>query len=165
MSATVTSSGKHSDSVQQAVIQWSSNGHPFQDETYLLSSSKLERLSGGVYGNNHFEPSLTVLQLPLVIGKSWEWKGRIVSAAGGSGAGEMKMQVTGRDELVTKAGKFTAFRVAMLESMDSTSGIVSTTATLWFADGVGLVKQESDTPQPDGSKLHLSAELEKYEIK
>lgn len=83
-----------------------------------------------------YEPDRNELMNPLVIGKSWEWKGT---------AGGMNMSQTwkavGTEKVTVPAGTFTAVKVEADGDMAGTKPHY----TYWYVDGIGSVKVVAET--------------------
>jgi len=94
-----------------------------------------EYLGGG--GKAAFEPPRLLLQLPLHPGSTWRW----------SGSGRASVQIEESSEVFpserieTPAGRFDAVKVVTRIEQ----GGARATKTSWYAPGIGLVRQATDS--------------------
>ena len=85
------------------------------------------------------EPARQVLKNPLVAGTKWLWKGSSIT---GMNVVE-SYQVVGPEVVKVSADTFRAMKIVSKVS----EGAAVMTKTYWYADGVGLVKSLSESPQ------------------
>jgi len=98
-----------------------------------------------------YEPAKQHLQNPLTAGTKWAWKGQDYTKTDI----DESHQVVGLEEITVLAGKFRAMKV-----VSQIMGTAPLTRTNWYADGVGLVKSETD-----GGKIKYGWELADYSFK
>lgn len=119
----------------------------------LVASEHLAAQKDGIFryaGNGmEVEPPVLVLKLPPKKGESWKVDSKF---AGLTVQGTFTL---GEDQVAVAAGKY---KTASVRTEDMKIGDTPVTTTLWFAPGVGMVKQVMDLA---GTKVEL--ELEKYE--
>jgi hypothetical protein len=98
------------------------------------------------------QPAKQQLKNPLVAGQKWTWKGKGI---GGLDLLEIN-EVFGPERVTTQAGTFRAIKVVS-KVTDGDSGV---TRTNWYADGVGLVKSQTES-----ATLKYGWELVDYSFK
>ena len=98
-----------------------------------------------------YEPAKQHLQNPLIAGAKWAWKGQDYTKT----EIDENHQVVGVEDVTVLAGKFRAMKV-----VSQIMGTAPLTRTNWYADGVGLVKSETD-----GGKIKYGWELADYSFK
>ena len=98
-----------------------------------------------------YEPAKQYLQDPLVAGSKWAWKGKDYTQTDI----DEKHEVGGMEDVVVLAGKFRALKI-----VSRIVGAAPMTRTTWYADGVGLVKSETD-----GGQIKYGWELADYSFK
>jgi hypothetical protein len=98
-----------------------------------------------------YEPARQYLQNPLIAGAKWAWKGKDYTKTDI----DENHQVIGLEDVTVLAGKFRAMKV-----VSQIMGTAPLTRTNWYADGVGLVKSETD-----GGKIKYGWELADYSFK
>lgn len=98
-----------------------------------------------------YEPPKQYLQNPLIAGSKWAWKGKDYTQT----ELDEDNQVVGFEEVTVLAGKFRAMKI-----VSRITGSASMTRTSWYADGVGLVKSETD-----GGQIKYGWELADYSFK
>lgn len=99
-----------------------------------------------------YDPPKHYLPDPLVPGAKWNWQGKDHTQTERS----EKSQVEGFEEVTVVAGKFRALKIVSIV----TGAATPMTKTYWYADGVGLVKSETD-----GGKIKYGSELVDYSFK
>lgn len=88
------------------------------------------------------------------VAEKWEWKHEKIL--------HFQFRVISKNTSVTvKAGKFNADKIRM-EQIDSNSGKVLTSKEIWFAKGVGVVKEVEKQYIPNGKAIHKILELTKF---
>ena len=119
----------------------------------VVATEHLTAMDKGVFRHRYngavVTPPICVIKLPFKKGDTWETEAK---------AGDLKIKVAckaGQEEVEVPAGKFNAISIVT----EGDLGTVKILTTLWFADGVGMVKQ---TIEIAGQKKTL--ELEKYEV-
>jgi hypothetical protein len=119
----------------------------------VVATEHLTATDKGVFRHRYngavVTPPICVIKLPFKKGDTWETEAK---------AGDLKIKVAckaGQEEVEVPAGKFNAISIVT----EGDLGTVKILTTLWFADGVGMVKQ---TIEIAGQKKTL--ELEKYEV-
>jgi hypothetical protein len=148
------------------MLQSLQDGKPIQHETYLVTQAEVRRSRSGSNGNTAIEPPIPVLKLPLEAGKRWTWEGRL-SEAGKTRPASAVFHVAAKESLKTPAGEFETFRVGMSMSVGPAEKDRQTQqngSTIWYAPGVGIVKQLTDQTTELGERS-ASRILSKYEIK
>jgi hypothetical protein len=98
-----------------------------------------------------YDPAKQVLQNPLVAGSKWTWNGKDPTQTDV----QEKNEVVGFENVTVLAGKFRAMKV-----VSQITGAAFLTRTSWYADGVGLVKSETD-----GGQIKYGWELVDYSFK
>ncbi|HEV2840706.1 MAG TPA: hypothetical protein VGW39_05215 [Chthoniobacterales bacterium] len=98
-----------------------------------------------------YEPAKQFLQNPLIAGSKWSWKGKDYTQTDI----DENHQVVDFEEVTVLAGKFRAMKV-----VSRIVGAAPLTRTTWYADGVGLVKSETD-----GGQIKYGWELADYSFK
>jgi hypothetical protein len=98
-----------------------------------------------------YEPAKRYLQNPLIAGAKWAWKGQDYTRTDI----DENHQVVGLEEVTVLAGKFRAIKV-----VSRIAGAATMTRTNWYADGVGLVKSETE-----GGQIKYGWELADYSFK
>lgn len=167
MIATVKSASKANGKIT-AVILWTVNGAPAQEETYIVSASEVARSKSGQGGANTITPPVPVIKYPLTVGKAWSWQGHMQISQGGQSAtlpGSASLKVAGRESVKTAAGTFNAYRVDMKVTVTANGQTQSVPNTYWFAPGVGMVQQSITFPGPGGKPFLLKMAISKYTIK
>jgi len=98
-----------------------------------------------------YEPARQYLQNPLVAGTKWAWKGKDYTHTDV----DENHQVVDFEDITVLAGKFRAMKV-----VSRIVGAAPMTRTNWYADGVGLVKSETE-----GLQIKYGWELADYSFK
>ena len=98
-----------------------------------------------------YEPPKQYLQNPLTAGTKWVWKGKDYTQTDL----DENHQVVGFENITVLAGKFRAMKV-----VSRIVGAALMTRTTWYADGVGLVKSETE-----GGQIKYGWELADYSFK
>jgi hypothetical protein len=97
------------------------------------------------------EPAKQYLQNPLIAGTKWAWKGKDYTQTDL----DENHQVVDFEDITVLAGKFRAMKV-----VSRIVGAAPMTRTNWYADGVGLVKSETE-----GLQIKYGWELADYSFK
>jgi hypothetical protein len=93
---------------------------------------------------------LLYLVTPLRVGQTWSWDGRLVSQQYGSEYGRFSARVIEKASIAVPAGTFETYHIGI----DGGIGGVAFTAHRWFAQGVGLVREDyTDTSVTYKSEL------------
>src|SRR5436190_3674528 len=98
-----------------------------------------------------YEPAKQYLPDPLIAGTKWAWKGKDSAQTDL----DENHQVVDVEDVTVLAGKFRAMKV-----VSRIVGAAPMTRTNWYADGVGLVKSETD-----GGQIKYGWELADYSFK
>jgi hypothetical protein len=98
-----------------------------------------------------YDPAKQYLQNPLSAGMKWSWKGTDITQTDL----DESHQVVDFEDITVLAGKFRAMKV-----VSRIVGAAPMTRTNWYADGVGLVKSETD-----GGQIKYGWELADYSFK
>lgn len=98
-----------------------------------------------------YEPAKQYLQNPLIAGSKWSWNGKDYTQT----ELDETHQVVDFEDVTVRAGKFRAMKV-----VSKIVGAAPLTRTNWYADGVGLVKSETD-----GGQIKYGWELADYSFK
>src|SRR5687768_1240414 len=77
----VVSSSKTSAGKTTALVRWTLNGKPVQDETYIITAAGVSRAKSGAGGSVTVSPPVPIIKNPMSVGKSWTWKGMISPGA------------------------------------------------------------------------------------
>lgn len=80
------------------------------------------------------------------------------------GEGTRDIQVVGREEVTVPAGTFRAIKLLM-SGMDSKAAGIEMRRTIWFAPGVGIVKDVTSRYSPDAKLFTRSQELTATSVK
>jgi hypothetical protein len=100
-----------------------------------VSAAEIARVSGaGAVG-----PRKVLLKLPLKAGESWSWE----IPTENKGSFKEVYTFVGEEEVEVPAGKFKAARVDV--AFEVNGRIARQTQTLWYARGVGLVKDRFES--------------------
>ena len=99
-----------------------------------------------------YDPPKQYLPDPLVVGREWRWSGKDPTQV----EHQESSRVVGVEEVTVPAGKFRAMKVVT----EMTGGGAAKTRTDWYADGVGLVKSNTD-----GGQIKYGSELTDYSFK
>ncbi len=135
----VISEEPHADGTIRHCIELS-NPKPLIRDWYTKTASGVvlneeEYLGGG--GKITLEPPRPILQMPLTPGERWTWSG----TARAHTSVEESNEVAGVERLEVPAGRFDAVKI--LTQIEQ--GGVHASKTSWFAPGVGLVRQSTDS--------------------
>lgn len=98
-----------------------------------------------------YEPAKQYLQNPLKAGTKWAWKGKDYTQTDL----DENHQVADFEDITVLAGKFRAMKV-----VSRIVGAALMTRTTWYADGVGLIKSETE-----GLQIKYGWELADYSFK
>lgn len=98
-----------------------------------------------------YDPPKQYLQDPLIAGAKWAWKGKDYTQTDL----DENHQVVGLEDVTVRAGKFRAMKV-----VSRIIGAAPMTRTSWYADGVGLIKSETE-----GGQVKYGWELADYSFK
>jgi hypothetical protein len=129
-----------------------------QSEGYIADDAGISRVSTGADGTGRIDPPMPMLRLPFKPADAWTWKGRLISGTTETKA-SAKFFLKPPEPVQTKAGRFQAYKLVQLLTLELPTGAETLQTTMWLAPGVGLVKQQTDGP---GS--HASAELIRYQV-
>lgn len=99
-----------------------------------------------------YEPARQYLKNPLVVNTKWSWKGKGIV---GVDVAESH-QVVGAEMVKVPAGRFRAMKIVSKVS----DGGAAMTKTFWYADGVGLIKS-----QTEAGAIKYGSELVDYSFK
>ena len=161
VTSSTTSAGKTT-----VVVQWLSNNQPMQDETYIVSATEVSRAKSGAYGNNVLTPPIPVIKYPMSVGKSWEWSGMMAMNGGQLKVpASAKLKVAAQEKVKVGSESLNCYKVDMSVTVTAQGQATTIPASYWFAPGVGLVKQSSTLPTPDGKGVVIEATATKYTIK
>jgi hypothetical protein len=120
-------------------ISISQDGVPIEDEVYVVTreSVSLKSLSTG----EAFEPPLLLFELPLEIGDTFDWSGKIDFA--GPALDASAHIVTSRDNPELATGPRETVRVAVeLKIDDGSPKEAVRNLNFWFASGVGPIRRD-----------------------
>src|SRR5207302_3971917 len=96
-----------------AIMLWTINGNPAQEETYVVSAAEVDRSRSGQGGSNVITPPVAIIKYPMAVGKSWSWQGKMEISQHMTLPGTATLKVAGRQTIKTAAGTFNAYRVDM----------------------------------------------------
>src|SRR2546423_6000084 len=164
MTATITSS-KSTAGKPAIVSRWSVNGQPMQEESYIVSASRVSRARSGVSGAIVLGPPLPVIKYPMSVGKTWSWSGTISAPNQQGVTANATLKVAGKETVKTSQGTVTAYRVDMDLTVTAQGQTAKIPATYWFAAGAGMVKQSAAIPTPNGQNVTIEATATTYKIK
>lgn len=135
------------DSQKVRHVEMKRDGEAVQTEGYAVDEKGIHRVAFGPAGVGKIKPPMTVLKLPLKNDATWEWKGEMESPDGTVKA-EATFKLTGPEQSKVPAGTFEVWRVEqhLFETIGGQK--VDVTNLLYFSPGVGIVRQE--TVSPDG---------------
>ena len=103
-----------------------------------MGAHALGALPGARGVGDEIRAGKTYLQDPLIAGSKWSWKGKDITQTDL----DENHQVADFEEVTVQAGKFRAMKV-----VSRIVGAAPLTRTTWYADGVGLIKSETDGGQ------------------
>jgi hypothetical protein len=144
------------------------DGEPVLTEGYTITPDAVLRISSGENSSNSIEPPMPVLKVPIKQGQNWKWQGRLLEM-GISTPAEASLSVTGPVKLKVPYGELETWQISQTYTISPGNDASTITSTQWFAEGIGLVKQEtrdgeavttaqlvhftaSSTPKPMGEK-------------
>jgi hypothetical protein len=120
-------------------IQVSRDGIPIEDEVYIVTRDSVAIKSLGT--GEAFDPPLTLFKMPLNIGDSFDWKGKIDFA--GPALEATATAVTSRDRPDLPTGPRETVRVAVeLKIDDGSPQPAVRKLDFWFAAGVGPIRRD-----------------------
>lgn len=133
------------------VLEAATDDETIQTEKYMLDQEALWLYSRS-FGETIFfyDPPYPVIHFPLEVGKAWQWKGSC-----GTQPLELEFYVMAEEELEVPAGTFVARKVTVQEHSPLGGG----SAIRWYAEGIGMVREEASS-----DLMEFSAELESYEV-
>lgn len=120
-------------------IKISRDGIPIEDEVYVVTreSVALGRLGTG----EAFEPPLVLFEMPLTVGDTFEWQGKIDFA--GPAIEATAISVTSRDRPDLPTGPRETLRVAVeLKIDDGSPKPAVRKLDFWFAEGAGPIRRD-----------------------
>ena len=135
MRLSITSTEKIGDT-DTYVLTWSypSQGRVFQKEYYAWKGGKLYAYKTLVdTQSNQLDPPMLMLDFPLSVGHKWTWNGYA-----GANRGTVSGEVISMERTTVPAGTFSAYKIRYLIR----TGNSEATSVRWFAEGVGLVREE-----------------------
>lgn len=135
----VISEDKRADGLLRRTVELS-NPNPLIRDRYVKPTGSVllvdeEYLGSG--GRASFDPPRPILQYPLRPGASWQWSG---TGRGGIRIEEAS-EVFPSERVETPAGRFDAVKVVVRIAQ----GGAQATKTSWYAAGIGLVRQATDS--------------------
>jgi hypothetical protein len=138
-SLSVVSEDKQSDGSTRRCVELS-NPNPLTRDWYTKTKTAVllqeqEYLGGG--GRVALDPPRPLLQQPLRAGSSWTWSGTVR----GNVRVEESSEVFQSERIETPAGRFDALKVVTRIEQ----GGARATKTSWYAAGVGLVRQATES--------------------
>ena len=120
-------------------IQISRGGVPIEDEVYVVTRDSVAIKSLGT--GEAFDPPLVLFEMPLNIGDSFSWKGKIDFA--GPALDATATAVTSRDRPDLPTGPRETVRVAVeLKIDDGSPQPAIRKLDFWFAEGVGPIRRD-----------------------
>ena len=136
---TVISEEPQPDGSRRSCIELS-NPNPLIRDWYTKTAAGVvlneeEYLGGG--GKVALDPPRPMLRYPLAAGASWGWSG----TARSNTQVEEKSRVAGAEKVEVPAGRFDAMKIVT----EIQQGGAWATKTSWFAPGVGLVRQATES--------------------
>jgi len=158
------SSAKKAAGKTNIVIRWTKNGRALQ-EGYEVTASGVAQTNAGSTGQDVFIPPLPIIQYPMKIGKTWNWKGKNILGGQLTYEGTARVRVAAREKVKTPAGVFNAYRVETQVTLNTPGQPHTTSAIYWFAPGVGMVKHSISLPVQSGPGFVSTAALTQYVIK
>ena len=136
---TVVSEEKQPNGTLRSCIELT-NPSPLIRDWYTKTPAEVvlneeEYLGGG--GKVALDPPRPMLRYPLAAGASWGWSG----TARSNTQVEEKSRVAGAEKVEVPAGRFDAMKIVT----EIQQGGAWATKTSWFAPGVGLVRQATES--------------------
>jgi hypothetical protein len=116
------------------------------DEYGIFCAARIDQ-----YGEvTKLDPAQTMVAVPLKTGATWEFNGKF-----GDSSVHQHYDVAGEEDVDLPAGKFHAFHIHGEQTAP-----IRMTIDRWFVNGVGIVKDVTETKMPDGHVLRrISLEL------
>jgi hypothetical protein len=115
------------------------DGVPIEEEVYIVTTEQISVKSMGT--GETFDPPLPLIKLPMSVGDTFDWTGKIVFA-GHELEGKAKA-VTSRDTPDLATGPRETLRVAVeLEISDGSPKPATRKLDYWFAEGVGPIRRD-----------------------
>ena len=144
---TVVSDQRETDGSDRRCVEVSSPS-PLTRDCYSKTSSAVllreqEYLGGG--GRISLEPPRPLLKLPIRPGATWSWSG----TARANVRVDESSEVVGAEKIDVPAGRFQTLKVVTRIEQ----GGVSVTKTSWYAAGVGLVQQATQSSGVDSQTV------------
>ena len=120
-------------------IKISRDGVPIEDEIYIVTRESVSIKSLGT--GEAFDPPLVLFKMPLNIGDTYEWKGKIDFA--GPSVESSASVVTSKDTPDLPTGPRETVRVAVeLRIDDGSPQPAVRKLDFWFAEGVGPIRRD-----------------------
>lgn len=140
--------------VEAFILTTDNAGSTSEQETVVSDAAgiRLLRQKSGDRVTDHAAPFIR-LKLPPVKGEKWEWKGQI-----GKEQAAVSFTNDGEEDISVPAGKYKTWKVSVVIEI---AGVKHTGAN-WFAQGVGVVRQQS-TFESGGKKHESVIELKSFE--
>ena len=163
MVATITKS-KSANGSTKVTMSWNQGENNINEETYIIRKQYVARSTSGIGGTNIIDPPVRIIVYPMAVGNSWTWKGTI-STPKGVFEGTSTLRVGAKETVKTTSKSYKAFRVDMVMVVSGSGQKVSIPNSYWFAPGVGMVRQKSEIPNPNGEKVSVDAKVTEVDIK
>ena len=120
-------------------IEISSDGVPIEDEVYVVTRDSIAVKS--LSTSESFDPPLVLIKMPLTIGDTYEWEGKIDFA--GPALESTATVVTSKDTPDLPTGPRETVRVAVeLRIDDGSPKPAIRKLDFWFAEGVGPIRRD-----------------------
>ena len=120
-------------------IEISSDGVPIEDEVYVVTRDSIAIKS--LSTSESFDPPLVLIKMPLTIGDTYEWEGKIDFA--GPALESTATVVTSKDTPDLPTGPRETVRVAVeLRIDDGSPKPAIRKLEFWFAEGVGPIRRD-----------------------
>ncbi|MBI1756267.1 MAG: hypothetical protein HYR64_04070 [Fimbriimonas ginsengisoli] len=123
----------------RATVEISLNDLLTDRQVWLVNSKGLWQVSSGLKPNE-FDPPQPIIPFPVREGAKFWWKGLAPFPNGKEGEVKLHGWILGRQEVDSAAGRYSAYAVQIDTSYDQGTDPVKTSATFWFAPGVGMVR-------------------------
>ncbi|MBC8141298.1 MAG: hypothetical protein H7Y38_07630 [Armatimonadetes bacterium] len=116
------------------------NGKAYRSEIFQVKPESLSLVAAGGAEKMLMSPPMLLLRTQAPEGAEYKWEGEI-TFKGAKAPAQAYSRVHAPREVVTPAGKFTAYRVDTALTTIIEGNTVTFPASRWFVPGVGIVKQ------------------------
>ena len=116
------------------------NGKAYRSEIFQVKPETLSLVAAGGDDKMLMSPPMLLLRTKALEGEEYKWEGEI-TFKGAKAPASAFSRVHSSAEIITPAGKFTAYRVDTSLTTIIEGNAVTFPASRWFVPGVGIVKQ------------------------